>query len=222
MTLRLVIFDVDGTLVDSQAEILASMRAAFEGAGLAAPPREAVLGIVGLSLPVAISRIAPELDAPLVARLVEDYKAAFFKLRMQGCAAPFYPGARAALDRLAAREDLLLGIATGKSARGLASILDGHGIAGHFVTRQVSDHHPSKPHPSMVQAALSETGVHPRDAVMFGDTSFDMDMGRAAGVHTLGAAWGYHGRAGLGAADHVIEEFDALDAALDRLWEGRA
>lgn len=218
MSLRLVIFDVDGTLVDSQAEILAAMHAAFGGAGLACPPREEVLRIVGLSLPIAIARLAPELEEGAVAGLVEAYKAAFFEIRAAGAAAPLYPGARAALEALAARDDLLLGIATGKSARGLAAVLERHDLGHFFITRQVADHHPSKPHPAMVQAALSETGIAARNAVMFGDTSFDMEMGRAAGVGTLGAAWGYHGPAGLGAADTVIEGFGALEDALEGFW----
>ena len=102
--LRLVIFDVDGTLVDSQADILASMRAAFASAGLEAPARAEILSIVGLSLPVAVARLAPGLTGAEVDHVVERYKAAFIRMRQETggeAASPLYPGARAALQRLA-------------------------------------------------------------------------------------------------------------------------
>ena len=83
-------------------------------------------------------------------------------------------------------------MATGKSDRGLQSCLSGHGVIASFATLQTADRHPSKPHPAMLEAALFEAGVAPRDAVMIGDTSFDMAMARAAGVRAIGVAWGYH------------------------------
>lgn len=212
--LRLAIFDVDGTLVDSQAHIRAAMGAAFDSEGLTVP--EDVLGIVGLSLPVAVRTLAPEVDEAVAERMVAAYKAAFFEMRSQS-ASPLYPGAREALEALAARDDLLLGVATGKSRRGLDHLMEEHGLKSYFVTEQVADHHPSKPHPSMVLAALAETGVEPDDAVMIGDTGFDMQMGRAGGVRTIGVSWGYHGPERLTGADRVIAEFGALPAALDDL-----
>ncbi|RYH08961.1 HAD-IA family hydrolase [Tropicimonas sp. IMCC6043] len=223
--LRLVVFDVDGTLVDSQAHILAAMARAFDGIGRPVPPRDEVLSIVGLSLAVAVARLAPDLDAESQAALVEGYKAGFADIRMSGAAdemSPLYPGALDALDGLLAREDLLLGIATGKSRRGLDHLLAAHRLTGRFATEQVADHHPSKPHPSMLLAALAETGVEARDGVMIGDTSYDMEMGRAAGLRTIGVSWGYHpARALLAAgAEIVIDGFDALDRALVQVWEG--
>lgn len=211
--MTLVIFDVDGTLLDSQAHILGAMARAFDSIGQPCPPREEVLGIVGLSLPQAMARLAPDLDG---AALVAGYKAAFGALRAERDS-PLYPGARAALDRLAAR-GIPLGIATGKSRRGLDHVLAAHGLAPMFTTTQVADDHPSKPHPSMIRAALAETGADPAQSVMIGDTSFDMDMGRAAGVRTIGVSWGYHPRAALAGADAVIDGFEALEAALDQLW----
>jgi phosphoglycolate phosphatase len=107
-------------------------------------------------------------------------------------------------------------VATGKSQRGLDALIEGHDL-GMFVTRQVADHHPSKPHPSMILTAMSETGIPPADTVMIGDTTFDMDMGRAAGVTTIGVDWGYHPAAHLG-ADHMLAEFAALPDLLRRIW----
>lgn len=215
--LRLVIFDVDGTLVDSQAEILAAMAAAFASEGLPAPDRADILGIVGLSLDVAFSRLLPAADNAQQARLVRAYKEAFVGLRASGQElGPLYPGARAALDALAAQDHTLLAVATGKSRRGLDKVLDRHDLRGLFQSEQVADHHPSKPHPSMVLTALAETGVAPARAVMVGDTSFDMEMGRAAGVSTIGVSWGYHPVGSL-AADRIIDDFAALPATLDDL-----
>ncbi|MEO0402584.1 MAG: HAD-IA family hydrolase [Pseudomonadota bacterium] len=215
--MRLVIFDVDGTLVDSQADIIASMHAAFDDQDLTPPMRTDILGIVGLSLDVAMHRLAPEADN---ARLVQAYKDSYAELRQAGGAAssPLYRGAREMLDQLRGRGDLMLGVATGKSKRGLDSLIKVHGLSGLFDTRQVADFHPSKPHPSMIHTALAETGVAGGNAVMIGDTSFDMDMAQAAGVPGIGVTWGYHPRENLGSARQIIDDFADLPAALDAVW----
>lgn len=218
--LRLVLFDVDGTLVDSQGDIVAAMTHAFDRAGHPAPDRETILGIVGLSLDIAMPRLAPSLDARLHAAMVDWYKEAYMHLRAQSGAAqssPLYPHARDMIEALHARPETLLGVATGKSRRGLDKLLDAHDLRRFFVTQQVSDHHPSKPHPSMILAALSETGVEPHRAVMIGDTSFDMEMAAAAGVPAIGVSWGYHRRDALCGAAAVIDDFRDLPAALDTI-----
>lgn len=194
--LKVAIFDVDGTLVDSQGHIHAAMTTAFDTEGLSAPDRASVRAIVGLSLPEAIGRLAPEQSPDQIGSLVEHYKDAYTKVRASDGASssPLFPGMREVLDRLLAREDLLVAVATGKSRRGLDYVLNMHGLTGKFVSEQVADHHPSKPHPGMLLAVLSETGAEPQNAVMIGDTSFDMDMGHAAGCRTLAVDWGYHDR----------------------------
>ena len=220
--LRLVIFDVDGTLIDSQAHIVAAMNGAFGALGLVPPPREATLSIVGLSLPVAIDHLVPELDAATQTALVEGYKQAFMQLRVENGAAlsPFYPGARETLETLAARDDLLLGIATGKSRRGMDHLLAMHDIGSLFQTVQVADDHPSKPHPSMIEACLSETGVDTSHAVILGDTVFDMNMGHNAGIPAIGVGWGYHPAKNLieAGARLVLDRFDQLEPALSDIW----
>tara|TARA_R100000322_G_C5438066_1_gene190192 strand:+ start:600 stop:1259 length:660 start_codon:yes stop_codon:yes gene_type:complete len=189
---RLVVFDCDGTLVDGQAAICETMELAFRNTGLAAPERNKVRRIVGLSLPFALRELAPDATDDERHAVVEAYKAGYRELRLSGALRePLYAGIAALIDELDA-EGRLLGVATGKSDRGLHACLDTHGIKHRFVSLQTADRHPSKPHPAMLEAALGDAGVAPTDAVMIGDTSFDMEMAQAAGVRAIGVAWGYH------------------------------
>ena len=189
---RLAVFDCDGTLADGQAAISRSMERAFASCGLACPPRHEVLRIVGLSLPVAIRRLVPDAGEDAHGALVVAYKEAFFQARTSGeHSEPLFDGIDA-LVRSLHGGGCTLGIATGKSDRGLKGLLAAHGLADFFATLQTADRHPSKPHPAMLEAALFAAGVAPGDAVMIGDTVFDMDMARAAGVRAIGVDWGYH------------------------------
>lgn len=222
MTLRLVIFDVDGTLVDSQAHILASMRGAFAAHGLPAPSRSATLSIVGLSLPQAMARLLPE-RPNLIEGLSAAYRDSFADLRQSGDGAansPLYPGAQVVLDALAGQPETLLAVATGKSRRGLDHLIEVHGWHGLFQSIQVGDHHPSKPHPSMIDTCLAETGVSPQMAVMVGDTSYDMEMARGAHIAGLGVGWGYHAPKELtqAGAVRVLADFAEMPAALEEFW----
>ncbi len=215
--LRLVIFDVDGTLVDSQAEILAAMTLAFQSEGLDLPDRATVLSIVGLSLAEAFLALCPQIAPDQRARMVEAYKSAFMQLRTQTMEmGPLFPGALEVLQALRSQEHTLLALATGKSRRGLDKVLERHGLTGFFHSEQVADHHPSKPHPSMILTALSETGVATHRAVMLGDTTYDMDMARAAGIKKIGVNWGYHAAETL-MPDAMIHDFAALPDAVDQL-----
>jgi len=189
---RLALFDCDGTLVDSQHNIVLCMDDAFARAGLASPPREATRRIVGLSLIPAMQALIPEAEHALHVQLAEDYKTAFQRLRGKGLVEePLFDGILETLDALEA-DGWLLGVATGKSDRGLDLCLRHHGLRDRFVTLQTADRHPSKPHPSMALEAMAEAGAAPHTTVMIGDTSFDMAMGVAAGARSLGVDWGYH------------------------------
>ncbi len=194
---RLAIFDCDGTLVDSQHNICRAMEDCFAAAGLAPPERERTRRVVGLSLVEAMRAMLPEAEADFHVALAEDYKRAFQALRARGLdEEPLYEGVAELVERLAA-DGWLLGVATGKSDRGLALCLDHHRLAAHFVTLQTADRHPSKPHPSMIEQAMTDAGAAPETTVMIGDTSYDMAMARAAGVMAIGVAWGYHDAADL-------------------------
>ncbi len=218
MARRLVIFDCDGTLIDSQNSIFATMMAAYAELGLEPPSRADVLGVVGLSLPQAFAVLAATHTPAVQSELVGLYKSVFPRTReaIQGHD-PLYPGTRETVEMLAARADVVLGVATGKSRRGVARLFDREGWHGHFATIQTADDNPSKPHPSMILKAMAETGIGAAQTLMIGDTSFDMEMARRAGVGAVGVGWGYHTADRLYAAGAHLVVADAAElvAALD-------
>lgn len=219
---RLIIFDVDGTLVDSQQDILAAMAAAFADVDVPLPDDATVLSHVGLSLEVIFPLLLPTHDAATHAKMVARYKSAYMALRAQSgvtASSPLYPGASETLAVLTAMPDVVLGIATGKSRRGLDKLLEGYALDGVFETQQVADSHPSKPHPSMILKAMEETGMTPAQTVMIGDTAFDMEMAAAAKVSGIGVTWGYHPATRLGQATHIAQDFAGLRDKL-RDWVG--
>ncbi len=189
---RLALFDCDGTLIDGQASICEAMEAAFAAHGLAPPPRGAVRRAVGLSLPVAVRGLVPEANSSLHEAIVDSYKQAFRAARSEGrLSQPLIPGIRELLESLLGA-GWVLGVATGMSDRGLAHVLEINELGSLFSTLQTADRHPSKPHPSMAETALLETGADASGAVMIGDTVFDIEMAVNAGMRSLGVDWGYH------------------------------
>jgi len=220
---RLVVFDCDGTLVDSQFGILNAMRAAWAAHGLDnAPDIAAVRRIVGLPLLEAISRLHPAGAATDHDALVGFYKDAFFQQRQDPShEEPLFPGTRAVLEALH-QQGFLLAVATGKSRRGLVATLDRHGLLGLFTVLKTADDGPGKPNPDILVDAMTELGVAPQDTVMIGDTVFDILMARQAGAYALGVDWGYHDPAELHAAGaHAsIAAFGELIPWLNALWRG--
>jgi len=213
---RLVVFDCDGTLVDSQHLIVDAMRAAFRANGLDEPPAEAVRRVVCLSLGHAVAALPPETGAATWEIVAESYRGAWQELRtLPGFREPLFPGARDLLVGLE-RDGYLLGIATGKGRRGLETVLARHGLRALFVTLQTADDNPSKPHPAMLERAMDETGSRPGETVFVGDTTFDVRMARDAGARAIGVAWGYHPPEELAAAgaERILESFTELPPLL--------
>lgn len=215
---RLALFDCDGTLVDSGATICAALGEGFAACGIDPPDDAARRSIIGLSVIEAMGALHPQGDAAAHARLAEAYKAAFQGLRARGLAEePLYDGIADAIETLAAT-GWMLGVATGKSDRGLAHILEKHGLHPRFVTLQTADRHPSKPNPSMIEQAMADAGACAQTTAMIGDTSYDMLMAKNAGCAAIGVAWGYHDAAtlrgaGAGAvAEHPSELVEILEA----------
>ena len=220
---RLLVFDFDGTLVDSQRVIVRAMTEAFEADGRPAPDPAEVRRVVGLTLEVAVARLLPDAeDWSAAVRVADGYRDAFVELRRNSdYHEPLFPGARETLALLD-RPEVCLGIATGKGRRGLMDGLERHGLARHFATLQTADDGPGKPHPSMLHRAMEEVGAGPHETVLIGDTTFDMEMAANAGTTSIGVAWGYHDTGDLTAAGaaRVIERFDELPGELAAL--GRA
>ena len=211
---RLAVFDVDGTLLDSRRIIAESMSEAFVALDLSPPSYNETRKVVGLSLVPAIQRLAPDLPEARYGELGEAYKAAFLRLRAEGHESLF-DGARECVLNLK-QEGWLLGIATGKARRGVDKFIEMHAFADIFDAAFCADDGPGKPHPHMLQRNMQTTGMDAARTVMIGDTSFDMEMARAAGAYALGVGWGFHTpeEVQVGGAHHTAEDFADLAAHL--------
>lgn len=221
--MKLIVFDVDGTLVDSVTLIVRTVTDAFTAIDEPVPTETAIRSISGLTLNVAMQVLAPAASPERAGQIVESYRAHYH--RGAGVEAePLFAGALAALDRLQQRPDTILAVATGKGYRGAVTLLERHAILDRFHSVQTPDHNRGKPDPQMIETAMEKAGASKSETVMIGDTVHDMRMAKAAGVQAIGVAWGYHEITDLLAAgaDSIIESFDELDGAIDELLtEGR-
>ena len=189
--LKLIIFDFDGTLVDSRSLILESHRIVFSEFQLPAPSPADSLALVGKSLGVILAQLAGP-TAPIL-EMVRAYDLLLPQLRADPAFAekPF-DGVSDLLYELSSTSDTVLGIATGHRSDTIAPALEALRWNGFFRTIQAADMAPSKPHPGMLLQALAETGVTPENAIFIGDTTFDMEMAQAAQLRSIGVGWGYH------------------------------
>lgn len=217
--MKLIVFDCDGTLVDGQHLILDAMRTACGVCGTAYPGDEAIRQIVGLSLMEAIGICYPKENELTHQALKDAFVERFQELRMRDeDDEPIFDGVREVLEQLQS-DGFLLGVATGKSKRGLAITLNNHGLGGYFLTLNTADDGPGKPHPSMLHNAMRDAGVSPENTLMVGDTTFDIQMALAANVRAVGVSWGYHDRDQLVQAgahymlDHISHMRKVLDEA---------
>jgi len=220
--MRLVIFDVDGTIVDSAAHIVDTAQHIFRENGLPVPSDPDIRSGIGLNLYIIMQQLMDKEDHELALKLEQDYRDHFnHKIENGLIDEMLYEGAEAVISTLGSQEQTFLGIATGKRLKGVERLFDTYKFGHHFHTLQTPDNNPSKPNPGMVLTAMSETGVDASKTVMIGDTSYDMEMAKAAGAHAIGVNWGYHDHSTLRAsgADVVLDHYHQLIDAIDELTE---
>ncbi len=211
MKQQLIIFDFDGTLVDGQHQVIASMARAFAAHDLPVPDAAAIRPLIGLSLDLVMQQLAPEADTATLTKLIKSYQEVFVSSRMPGkITEPLFDGMREMLQTLGAQYHL--SIATGKSRAGLLTVCDEHAITDIFLSLHTPDDAPSKPHPKMALDAMAQSSVMPQDCVMIGDSIYDMQMARAANIAAIGVTWGYHTADALRAAgaDYIAQSVAAL------------
>ena len=186
----LIVFDWDGTLMDSAGHIVAAMQHAIRGLGLPVRSDTQLSELIGLGLNDAFARLYPELNTEATLKLLSQYRQHFLNPPVSG--SMLFGGVRETLQQLH-DAGYRLSVATGKSRRGLDRALDETRLKSLFVTSRCADECASKPDPQMLEEILWECNVEPGHALMVGDTEYDMAMARSAGVPALGVAWGVHG-----------------------------
>lgn len=190
---HLILFDCDGTIVDSEGLIIEAMKRAFNDEGLEAPEPAAIRRIIGLSLPLAVAHLGAPSDEDIIMNVSEAYRQRYSYLRdKEGMEEPLFEGMHQLITELGSRDEYILGIATGKTMKGVDNLLNANQLTHLFHTIQTSDKAPSKPNPAMIFQALSETGITPERTVMIGDTTFDLEMANNARVGAIGVTWGHH------------------------------
>ncbi len=184
---RCIVFDWDGTLMDSEAQIVHCLHGAIADLGLEPMTDDTVKNIIGLGLREAIDALVPGRDSAFHEAFVEAYREHWFAHD----GSQLFDGARELLELLRA-EGILLAVATGKARRGLERVLDETGLTGFFHATRCSDETISKPHPLMLLEVMAELAVAPEETVMVGDTEFDMAMATAAGTAKIAVQSGVH------------------------------
>jgi phosphoglycolate phosphatase len=216
MTPSLVILDCDGTLVDSAGHIAAVFNQAIVSLGYAPLPAERIARIIGLSFDDALQHLLPESAADERARIIHTYRARY---AVDGAGRdPLFAGVREFLEAVR-REGRLMAMATGKSRAGALRVIAEHRLTDYFAAIRTGDVCRPKPHPEMLWQILDETGLSADRAVMVGDTTFDVEMARAAGIRAVGVGWGAHEADELSAAgaDLVVPRLPDLALHLPRL-----
>lgn len=186
--IKLVVFDWDGTLMDSEAQIVACMRAAIDDLRLASRTADEVKNIIGLGLREAVTALYPEAGKDLVQALADRYRDHWLAGDRQS---QLFPGVEETLHLLK-DEGFRLAVATGKGRRGLDKVLRETGLGELFDATRCADETRSKPHPLMLEQIMNELGSVPAQTLMVGDTEYDMEMARNAQAHPVAVSYGVH------------------------------
>ena len=219
---KLVIMDLDGTLVDSQEFIISATTVAFRDEGLKVPKRENILSIIGLSLTEAFRVLNKDLNEKQIKKLISTFKNCYNTFNHEQLISPLYENAKNFLENLKRNEEIILAIATGKGLKGLLQILKAHNLESFFSKLQTSDFYPSKPDPTMLVSLMKTLKIKTEDAVMVGDTDFDISMAHRAGIKSIGVLWGYHSisRIKLMKPTAIVENFADLEQKINELFRG--
>ena len=217
--LRLAIFDLDGTIIDSRNNIVRAVADTAKVCGLTLPAAEMMPRVIGLELDEALLTLFPEVAPADITPVRQAFGECFVRYRQESdYREPLFEGALDVFETFSAA-GFVLAIATGKARRGVDYFLNQHGLIERFVSIQTPDTAPGKPHPAMVLQAMAETGVSPEATVMIGDTTYDILMARAAGAGAIGVSWGNHAADELTAAGAhtLIDRMTDLHQAVDSL-----
>lgn len=208
-SVELIIFDWDGTLMDSEAKIVNCFRKAVADVEIDYPGDEATRNIIGLGLKEALDILLPDHSDEMRQQVVERYREHF--LHLDETQMPLFKGVEAGLKQLQS-DSYSLAIATGKARIGLNRVLEHTQLGEYFVTSRCADEAISKPHPRMVLDILTETGVSADNAIVVGDTTYDIQMAHNAGTDALAVCYGVHNSEKLKAENPVacVEDFDSI------------
>ncbi len=211
--LNLMVFDWDGTLMDSEARIVACMQASIADLGLESRDVAAIRNIIGLGLYEAISALYPGCDDALVASMTDRYRYHF--ITANPTSSELFPGAEETVKGLY-ESGYLLAVATGKGRRGLDKVLEETGLGRYFHATRCADETFSKPHPQMLEELMDELGAEPAETLMIGDTEYDMQMATNARTHALAVSYGVHEKERLLRHNplHCLDEIGELDGWL--------
>ena len=219
--LKLVVFDLDGTLIDTVSLFVGSITSVLQGMGQPVPDEKTIRSVSGLGMQVGVRRLAPGLDEDGIDTLIARYRAEALARASQSMQEALFPGALEALNTLHAREEIVMAVATGKALSSTQRVLELHQIKGLFTSIHTPDTNQAKPSPDMIMDAMGIVDVPPDRTVMIGDTTHDMEMSVAAGVKALGVDWGYHQPQELreAGADIIVSDFEKMLGAIDSLLE---
>ncbi|MCF6326933.1 MAG: HAD-IA family hydrolase [Devosiaceae bacterium] len=217
---KLIIFDLDGTLIDTVALFVGTTGSVFKSMGLAVPDEKTIRSVSGLGAQVGVRRIAPDLDDAQIDKFIGLYREEFLARAMQSKQEELFLGALEMLNALHGRQDIVMAVATGKSGSGTDRVLKGHDILKLFTSVHTPDTNRAKPDPDMVHSAMGIVDCPKQNTIMIGDTTHDMEMAVNAGTHALGVSWGYHEPDELKAAGAhlIIDEMDQLIPTIDALF----
>jgi phosphoglycolate phosphatase len=218
--MRLVVFDLDGTLIDSVRHYVDTLTLAFNAIGQPVPDETTIRSVSGITSRDALAILSPGASPERVEEILQSYRTHYLA-RAGVHSEPLFVGALDLLDRLQADPDTILAVATGKGYRSAITLLERHNILDRFDSIQTPDHNRDKPDPQMLETAMQRVGADRRQTVMIGDTVHDMRMARAAKVPSIGVTWGYHSSDDLlsEGAGTLVTRFDELEPAIVRLLE---